>query len=276
MRTPPIVAVATVLVVSLLASDDVAAWSRTEHRIVCEIAWRNLSEKGRAFVGEVLAGDAHFRDTCMWADDVRHTTHRSTATYHYINIAPDATAADPERDCPAHDCAPVAIERFAYRLAQPANGRGARLRRAEALKFLAHFVADLHQPLHAGRAEDRGGNRIAVSWFGESEEDGRPLELHRVWDRLIGRRGGLRAATAPGELMEAFADDPAASETSGDAWSWATESHRLAETVAYAIPADGALGERYFERALPVVRRQLWLAGVRLARLIEESVPEPR
>jgi hypothetical protein len=137
------------------------------------------------------------------------------------------------------------------------------------LKFLAHFVADLHQPLHAGRPGDLGGNRIQVTWFGQAQDDGKPINLHQVWDGLVGRRAGVRPPGSATALLEEFGGG---SETAVlDPRAWTSEAHSLAESVAYKLPADRALGAEYYRRAAATVRQQLWRAGTRLAALIEAA-----
>ena len=258
------------LTLLLVSRPDVAtAWGKDGHAIVCEIAWRQLTPQSQALVKELRAADpqpgASFADSCDWADDARRTTHRHTAEYHYINIPKGVEGVDLERDCPAYDCLPIAIRRYASYLACKEATKCSARRRAEALKLLAHFVGDAHQPLHAGYPDDRGGNDIDVRWFDQIGDD---FNLHRVWDDWLLRRAGLTYPDAVPELMAELAAEETGPWHSLDVSAWLDESYGLAVGYAYALPDDRALGPEYLERTSPIVRQQLKKAGIRLAYLI--------
>ena len=252
------------------------AWADEGHKIVCGIAWERLSDESRALVRELLAADRKrwrsFAHSCVWADQVKEKTHLDTAEYHYIDLPRDAgDEVDLERDCPAYDCAPIAIRRYAAQILNPETVEPAasgEIQRLEALKFLAHFVADIHQPLHVGYVEDRGGNDILVDWFGKPGTTRDDVTLHVVWDYWILRRARLSYRASTRRLAAEVTAAEAAEWRSFDLEGWAGESHRLAVDYAYDLPADKLLRSAYFERALPVVKLQLKKAGVRLAYLI--------
>ncbi len=250
----------------------VAVWGPEGHRIVCEIAWQRLNDRGRALVRRLLGAgaDTAFADACNWADDVRGTTHRYTTTYHYVNIPAGSAGLDLARDCadPERRCVTWAIARYAFVLADPAAGA---LPRTEALKFLGHFVGDLHQPLHAGRPGDRGGNDVLVQFFGIGEDGGRPLSLHWTWDSKLLERTGL---TWPGDarrLAAAVAPEEASAWEGFDVIAWTNESYRICEELVYALPAGNAIGDPYYRLAAPIIRQRLVQGGVRLAYLINEA-----
>lgn len=258
---------------AMLLPDPAEAWAADGHHVICEIAWQRLTREGRGLVGELLGHGPQdvgprigkrFVEACAWADDVRETTHQSTAEYHFVNVRRGAPSLDLGRDCPAYDCVPIAIRRYLTYLLQgetPANGRQ---RQAEALKFFAHLVGDVHQPLHAGYLDDRGGNEILVRWPGAGAE----VKLHVVWDYWIVRRAGLAGRRETAALAAGIDAEDAARWQDADVEAWTNESYRLAAEQAYDLPADRDLGETYYERMLPVVRRQLQKAGVRLAYML--------
>ena len=103
-----------------------------------------------------------------------------------------------ENFCPTDKrCAPWAIEYYAKTLADTGASKESR---ANALKFLADFVGDLHQPLHAGRFADRGGNRIPVNFLGQ------PRNLHKIWDTSIPARAGMEWPDSGEELADEVTD----------------------------------------------------------------------
>ena len=263
-----------VLVVFLLLAipSTARAWGGDGHRIVCEIAWQRLTPEAKTMVTDLLRGDEFplFAESCSWADEVRRTTHEHTYNYHFINSPAGVAGMDWARDCgdPAKRCAPWAIRHFAQVLA---DRSAAPVERQEALKFLAHFVGDLHQPLHAGRPEDLGGNRVQVDFFGDRGTEERPRNLHSVWDSGILRRGGMTPDDAAA-LAAAIVEDEAEMWATTDVRSWANESYRLSEEFVYGrLPADGRIRNAYFLPALGISRAQLMKGGVRLAHLLNAA-----
>ena len=139
------------------------AWGPEGHQIIADLAESHLTPAARERVTQILQG-VRMRDVAYWADLVR-PSRRETARWHFVNIELGATDYRPERDCRQlegeGDCIIAAIARNIEDL--EATGE----RQALALKFLIHFVADLHQPFHAV-SEARGGNQIRVTFFGNA------------------------------------------------------------------------------------------------------------
>ena len=259
------------------------AYGRDGHRIVCDLAYRYLSEETRTEVDRLIALDPefdHFRDACSWADEVRGTTHRHTAPWHYINQTRDDPHIDPE-DCAEDGCITEAIDLHAGIFADRSRSDAERL---EALKFLAHWMGDVHQPLHVSIEGDRGGNDIPVLWRGE-----RRTNLHRVWDSeiMLDRMSEEWPWAPAGERWRYFAEALAAEiplegthvYTPLNAIAWAQESHdivRSRDFGYYWASADQMIepGDAYYHRALRISRERLKTAGVRLAGLLNEIVEE--
>ena len=143
-----------------------------------------------------------------------------------------------------------------------------------ALRFLIHCVEDLHQPLHVGDNHDKGGNRTQVRFYD------RGTNMHRLWDSDMIERAGDDEDFWLADL--ALLDTPANREAAmrGSVEDWATES-LLAARAAYQVPETGMriksgqkLADAYQEANLPVVRRRLFQAGVRLALVLNEAFPD--
>ncbi len=269
---PMLGALGIVLGLSALSStvmpSPVAAWGDQGHRIVARIADSFLSPGTRAAVVAILGDDPYFtvcarrqhlpirtradKLACVatWADSVKNSEkHRKTAPLHFVNIPIGATppAYDEARDC-ARGCVITAVERYKVILADPRNAK-----RGEALKFLVHFVADLHQPLHtavdidrdadkpenamklrSARAEgDRGGNLKLVTWLGEGGSPFGCWNLHAVWDDGIISKSGLGERDSARSLLKALTPDRAALLRQGDPVLWANEALGLAIRQAY-------------------------------------------
>ena len=250
----------------------VARWGHEGHKIVCEIAWQRLDTPGRALVDELSqhSSSSTFADSCNWADAVRYTSHRYTRNYHFINIPSGSGGVDLERDCGNVElrCVPWAVQHYALVLQGRSRVGSAR---AEALWFLGHFVADLHQPMHAGRLADRGGNSIDVTFAPNSDCPVRNLSLHTVWDSTFLCHARLTWPDGAHELNDGITDEQAAAWADMDVLGWTNESFELDETFAYVLPRNQNIGLAYYRRAVQLSKIQLQRAGVRLAVLINAA-----
>ena len=193
-----ILAARFIAVLLLLASTPALAWAPEGHQIVAGIAARELTPKARTQVGALLGGEASAMMVLEsnWADEIRQQRPESVA-WHYLNIELGSRGYVASRDCRNSDCVVAQIDRDAAILSDP---RAAKPARTEALLFLIHFVADVHQPLHAADRNDKGGNGLMVQLRGKR------LSLHQVWDQdVVAALGedpvheGLQFATPGGD-----------------------------------------------------------------------------
>lgn len=252
----------------LLFPHALYAWGETGHRIVADVAERLLGEQARKEI-RVLIGEASLASVADWADRVRGDR-PETAPWHFVDIPFKASGYDPKRDCAGGECVIGAVERFRRILSdrdRPAEER------AEALKFLVHFVADLHQPLHTADRGDRGGNDVQVTFFGEKVYpfSERPWNLHTVWDSGLIDQTGLREAAYVAHLQVWLKKHSISDLRKGTVVDWALEAHRAAVDVAYRLPKNRRLSKNYLEKSRPVMDALLAKAGVRLARVLNEA-----
>lgn len=219
-----------------------------------------------------LIGPSRLRDIATWADQIKGAR-PETKPWHYVNIPLDRADYDPARDCarPRGGCVVAAIERFQRALA---NADRPRAKRTEALKFVTHLVADLHQPLHCADNRDGGGNDVPVVFFGQALNSSgrRPWNLHAVWDSGLIERRGLTPSEYARRLIRQVDRGSVSRMERGTVVDWVVESHRAAVETAYRLPPDRALGEDYAGRSLPVVDEMLAKAGVRLAKILNETL----
>lgn len=241
----------------LYFSQETMAWGPKGHIVVGEIAQMNLLPE----VEEKIRKNFNIKNLARvanWADEVK--TKRGQKSWHYTNIASKSSVYKPERDCPDGHCVTEKILFFANVL----NNPGSVLSRKEALKYLVHFVGDVHQPLHLGNKEDRGGNNIAVRYHNEE------TNLHALWD------GDLVLGENKNLLKYARSLNGNVCPPDHSPWTpasikiWAEESRKLAQVKAYTIRASKTreLPQRYLTIARTTMERQLCLAGVRLASLL--------
>jgi hypothetical protein len=247
------------------------AWGAQGHEIVAAMALRELTPAARGQVAHLLGSEAMMIHDANWADEVRDQR-RDTGSWHYVNIPLVAPGYDARRDCPRGDCVVAQIGNEMRLLSDRRAGDRAR---AEALRFLIHFVADIHQPLHAADDGDRGGNDVHVAMGRER------ASLHKVWDADVVQGIGLDL----GQDIDTFSvvDGVARSVTPAQrkAWmqgtpaGWADESHAIARDHIYP-PLEGRrslrLSRDYAGRESAVAQIQLARAGLRLAWLLNKTL----
>ena len=283
-----LVGLVVIMAITTLASTPALAWHDDGHRIVGEIAERHLSPAARARVSELLA-DLPDYDTlataATWADQRAKLdpTYDFVFASHYVNIEAPQTPRDLLSRClQTNGCVALGVAYYADVLR---SARASEAQRGEALRFLAHFVGDAHQPLHAGHAGDRGGNDVSALALLEYTPGRERTNLHAVWD------GGLIAITMTragwdwrryaSELDRRITPEQIARWGRGSVGDWLEESWLLAAGDAY-LQTDGrtpihtgdALGEDYYASNSPIVELRLQQAGIRLALVLEDIFGE--
>jgi hypothetical protein len=154
----------------------VSAYDAVGHRIIADIAYQNLTEKSRNQLDNLL-GKQGIVYEATWADEIRSDKkYDYSYQWHYQNLNDSLSTADIKKllDQPKTEGEHLfyALDMMRTRLKKDKND-------VEALKFLVHFVADLHQPMHLGRSTDLGGNKVDYNWFGKK------TNLHAIWDGLL-------------------------------------------------------------------------------------------
>lgn len=260
-RLSPIAAL--VVILTLSPPNNSFAWGGDGHRIIANIAEERLTPVAKAQVAVLLDG-AHLADVSTWADDVRRDR-PATSRWHYVDIPYDATDYDAARDCQLTDHGDCVIAEIARAKKVLGDLTQSKADRAEALKFLVHFIGDMHQPLHSIERKDpatgngdAGGNGVHVTFYGQ------PANLHSVWDSGIVTHGGVTLD----QVQKWLATQDEKALAKGDPAQWALAAHSLAISNTYVIPDDHQLGYDYVKKNVPVVVQQLGSAGVRLAAVL--------
>lgn len=252
------VLITTILLTTLTAHAPAERfWGQVGHRTVGYIADSMLSKKAQKNVRRVL-GSETLAEVSTWMDEIKSDkSYRYASPWHYCTI-PDGMTYE---TAPKQEGGDVvwAIEKMIKELKA---GNLSPEDEAKDLKFLVHLVGDVHQPLHVGNGEDRGGNDVKVEWFRDK------TNLHSVWDsRMI---DGKQLSYY--ELADWVNH---ASKTEVKEWQaatvrdWAMESMSVRKQV-YDIPEDGKLSYRYSYHNFDLVKQRILQAGVRLAGVINE------
>lgn len=239
------------LLVGLLALMVQAAhaWGVQGHRVVAELAWEQLTPQVQVAVKRLLAAEpgATLASVATWADDNRDDANRA---WHFVNFPRGTCTYESARDCPDGQCVVAAAERQMAVLASDASDA----HKLVALKLAVHLVADVHQPLHAGYVDDRGGNRYQLQAFGSG------TNLHALWDT-----GLLRERNQTNRmLVHALKTLPTLAQAQNlDLADAARDSCQIVAMPGFYPPRN--LPDDYAARFNPLMDQQLKLAAARLA-----------
>ena len=297
------------------------AWGCEGHQVVALLAEKHLSPHALAMARKILAdgpidpvlsrfckegGIDSMADASTWPDDIR-ALRPETPPWHYIDIPRGTTLHDVEKFCdPKEGCVTRAIS---DQLAILRSSETDPQKRADALRFLIHFVGDLHQPMHAITNNDQGGNCVPVAFFDalpqlrNSQTESYAPNLHGVWDtNILGKTTTGKTVDQVASDLDQFFRSKMAGWQKGPANvdAWALESYHLASKKVYGklpvhIPAETPqpimscaddnhvstrilklnerLEESYQKMSVPIVRERLAQAGARLAMLLNQLWP---
>ena len=237
------------------------AWSPEGHEIVALIAMRELTPAARNQVARLLGSPAMMAHDASWADEIRDRR-PGTGPWHYVDIPLEASGYDKNRDCPRANCVVAQIENDLRILA---DRKLDERMRADALRFLIHFAADIHQPLHAEDHDDKGGNEVRVTLGRERST------LHRVWDSDVVEALGFDSERVAASLEQSIMPSQRKAWAFGTPAQWANEAHAIARDQIYP-PLGGRyqlrLPRDYPKAEMAITRTQLSKAGLRLAWLL--------
>lgn len=281
-----------------LAAQYAHAFGPLGHSTVAAIATKFLSADVKTAVNALLANQP-MSNVSSWADQVLYapnSTYTWSANLHYADVTtPGRCYYMPSLDCANAKCVTGAIANYSSRLAVNSNLTMSFDQRVEALKFLIHFLGDVHQPLHVGQASNQGGNTISVIL------DNTSMNLHSVWDSGLltdyvqatyGNNVNWVDSLSQDLYLTLIKPDMKANMSTwaacdDDTWTsciarWANESARYACSAAYvdennAVITNGrSLSAAYANRAYPILREQLMKGGLRLASLLNNILaPTP-
>jgi hypothetical protein len=277
---------ALLLLIALLLPSPALAWWEYGHYTVARIAEETVRPSTRTEIRRLIARSAvletpecpvrNIEDAAYWPDCIRAYKERFSYSFswHYQNVD-ICKPFDQANACKDGNCVSAQIERNAKLLADRKLPVRERL---QALAFLAHFVGDLHMPLHAGDRSDKGGTAFAASY---GLIAGR-ANLHSIWDGYLAERGISTPAAGASGILAALGMDERQRMRGGTVTDWAREGWEASRTYAYGTvlpdpcgpkPAERAvIDEATTQRLIPVIRTQIARGGLRLGRLLDEAL----
>lgn len=265
----------------LLMTSNAWGWGQVGHRASAHIAQAYLTPHSQSIVRE-LTQNRPLADISTWADQLRSSKDfKHTASYHFEGVPAGVSYLDHLRRLPRDKVEQGGVlQGVLVAERQLENPQSTRAEQEAALRFLVHFIADLHQPMHSGRPEDRGGNAIRVNWFGYSGT------LHSVWDTGIlleghadifkGRFENDQSLLYARRLMDRYRGRYPHESTRDNPGAWLMESIQSREP---AYDRDYEQNQvRYLEKFLETADARVYLAGLRTADVLNRifaNVPAP-
>lgn len=231
-----------------------SAWGPDGHHYVAEIAKMYLDKGVEKKVQNVL-GAMTFDEAAVWMDEIKKDhAYDALKPWHYIDFDKDKTYVKTEE----------------ANIVNALEQSIAKLRNKKALtdneintyvKYLFHLVGDLHMPLHTGYPQDKGGNDIKVDFMGKQKN------LHYVWDMAIIEYKKITVEDCI-KAGSAFSKEEIKNMQKIDVVKWMEESRHYLNEV-YDVK-DGIITEEYINKNTPVIEKQIFKAGIRLAAILNE------
>ena len=233
-------------------------WGPTGHRVVGAIADTYLKKKTKRKINALLHRQS-LAFTSTFADEIKSDKrYKEFYTWHYINMPFEVTYEDSEKN-PEGDL--VSGIAFCKKIIKDDNA--SQDDKAFYLKMLIHLIGDLHQPMHVGRAEDRGGNDIKVQW------QYKDTNLHSVWDSKMIDAYDM-SYTELANNADYLTKEDVKKLQEGTVIDWVNETHQLSKEVYASVKERDNLRYEYSYRYFGVVRTQLQKSGIRLAKVLND------
>jgi hypothetical protein len=266
-----------------LLAPKARAWGDDGHRVVGELGWRYLTPTAQAAVRDALTepGYESLAQAATWPDTFarRFSEYDPMKPFHYVNVDAKAQRFQRERDC-ANGCVVTALTQFIALLESRDPGLSLSERR-RAIYWIAHFMGDIHQPLHIAHPDAKGGTATLLRFFEAPDK----RSAHWIWDfGLIERRppppSAVSVVASDQPAFRTLADELAAPLTPGKVSAFqrtlspealANEGLALSRRYAYLQSTD-IVDAAYESARWPIVATQLQKAGVRLAAVLNHAL----
>ena len=237
------------------SSDD---WGKTGHRATGEIAEKYLSKKARKEINKLLDGHS-IAYVSNYGDEIKSDkNYRKFSPWHYVNFPLDSSYEVHPKN---HKGDLIVGINTCIEVLK--NSDSSKEDKVFYLKMLIHFMGDLHQPLHVGMADDKGGNDLKVKWFNNG------TNLHVVWDsKMIDSYGMTYTEIAINE--NSLSKEEIKDIAGGTVIDWMYDSRSLCEEVYDNIEPGAKLKYRYSYDYMNTVLLQLQKGGIRLASILND------
>ncbi len=235
-------------------------WGSTGHRVIAEVATNYLTDNAKFKINKILDGET-LVNASTFADDIKSDSrYDKYYDWHFLNMELDDEYEEiiPSDKGDVYLAINQCIDIIESDSASDSD-------KSFYLKLLVHFVGDLHQPLHIGRYEDRGANRIYVKWFGRNSN------LHRVWDSEMINSHNMSYSELALNLPNPdflILTEKAKDFERNDILNWVDEIHEYTNKIYGDVSIDDKLGYEYQYKNFGTVKDLLLIGGIRLAKIL--------
>ncbi len=238
------------------------AWGTEGHRIIGQIAESHLTKKTKWQVSKIL-GTESMAMVSNWADFVKSDpSYNYMYNWHFINFKEGLTE-DAIETYLAKDTATDAYTKINFLTAGLKDKSTSPDNKVFYLKVLIHLVGDIHQPMHTGRPDDLGGNRVKVLWFNESKN------LHQIWDDQLILFQQLSYTEYAAAINHITKEEKKILQQQPVS-KWVYQSYQLAEKIYSETKPDQKLDYKYNFNFVATLNQQLLRGGIHLAGLLNE------
>ncbi len=251
------------LVIFLILSVEAFAWGTTGHRVVAEIAENHLSCKAKRQIKKII-GDQKLAYWANYPDFLKSNPDWKMADpWHYINFPEGLNRVDFDKELESSSNENL-YKRTLIIIEELKNHKNNSIEKnQENLYFLLHLIGDAHQPLHIGREEDLGGNKIQLEWFRDA------TNLHSLWDsKLIDFQ--QYSYTEYAEVLDFHDKKFNKTLTDGNLNNWLYDSYQKAEHIYANAKSDDKLSFKYNYDNVATLEEQLLKGGLRLAKVLNQ------
>ena len=245
-----------------LQTTNTWAWGTTGHRVIAEIAERNLSKKAKKQLKSII-GDQKLAYWANWPDFIKSDSAWKFAdTWHYVNVSSDLNREEFDAQLAASSDDNL-YKRTLILIEELKDKNLSVEEKQQKLYFLIHILGDAHQPLHLGRPEDLGGNRVKLEWFRK------PTNLHSLWDSALVDFDKY-SYTEYADVVDVYGKKHNEVLANGTIEDWIFDSYNLANKIYADTPGESALSYKYHYQFKDAVEAQLLKGGVRLAAVLND------
>ena len=236
------------------------AWGLLGHRVVGQLAESYLNKKTSREI-KLILGNENLAMASNWADFIKsEPSYNYISNWHYINL-PAGLNEEQLDSALKRDTITDIYTKILFLTAELKKKNLEQEKKVMYLRLLIHFVGDIHQPMHTGRFEDLGGNKIQLTWFGQN------TNLHRVWDSDLIDSQQL-SYTEYSRSINFIDKNQLHSMQSQDVAQWVKDSYRISEKLYAKVGNCDKLGFRYIYDNIDIANQQMLRGGIHLAALL--------
>lgn len=233
-------------------------WSKTGHRVIGDVAQEYLSRKAKREINKLLDGQS-LASVSNFGDEIKaDKRYKEFSAWHYVNFPADKKYTDVE----ASKYGDV-VQGIQKCITLVKDTKKSKEDRAFYLKLLVHLIGDLHQPLHVGRLEDKGGNDFQVQWFNKG------TNLHKVWDTHLIEGNGM-SYTELSQSLPKLSKEERRELQEGTVYDWVEETQDIANEIYASVKVGEKLWYGYSYKWWGTVENQLQVGGLRLAKVLND------